>query len=217
MLFRSLDKFVELPEDKVTSEHQTFWKRLRDKVPPLPMSSEKIILGAEEVFGGRGNSENPELYAVFPFRLFGLGKPELETARLTFEKRTVKGNNGWRQDDTQAAFLGLTETAAKYVLERAQTKHEESRFPAFWGPNMDWIPDQDHGGNLMMALQTMLMQCEGDKILLFPAWPKDWDVDFKLHAPKQTTVEGVLKDGKLETLTITPEERTGEVQIMLSH
>lgn len=214
-----LDKFLGLPEDKVSSERQTFWKHLRDKVPPLPMKergSKKIILGAEKVFGGRGNSENPELYAVFPFRLFGVGKPELETGRLTFERRTVKGNNGWRQDDTQAAFLGLTETAAKYVLERAQNKHEGSRFPAFWGPNMDWVPDQDHGGNLMMALQTMLMQCEGDKILLFPAWPEDWDVDFKLHAPKQTTVEGILKDGKLETLTVTPENRKGDVQIMLS-
>jgi alpha-L-fucosidase 2 len=100
------------------------------------------------------------LYAVFPFRLFGVGKPELETGRLTFEKRTVKGNNGWRQDDTQAAMLGMTQVAADYIVERAKTKHEESRFPAFWGPNMDWIPDQDHGGNLMMALQTMLMQCK---------------------------------------------------------
>ena len=50
----------------------------------------------------------------------------------------------------------------------------------------------------MIALQRMLMQCEGDRILLLPAWPKDWDVSFKLHAPRQTTVECVYRGGKVE-------------------
>ena len=26
------------------------------------------------------NSENPELYAVFPFKLYGLGRPDLDAA-----------------------------------------------------------------------------------------------------------------------------------------
>ena len=30
------------------------------------------------------------------------------------------------------------------------------------------------------------MQEADGKIYLLPAWPKDWDVDFKLHAPQQT-------------------------------
>jgi hypothetical protein len=29
----------------------------------------------------------------------------------------------------------------------------------------------------------MLMQTVGRKILLLPAWPKNWNADFKLHAP----------------------------------
>ena len=32
-----------------------------------------------------------------------------------------------------------------------------------------------------IALQRMLVQEAGDKILLLPAWPADWDVDFKLR------------------------------------
>ena len=48
----------------------------------------------------------------------------------------------------------------------------------------------DHGGVLQMGLQLMLMQCEDREIRLLPAWPKEWDTDFKLHAPYQTTVEG---------------------------
>ena len=31
------------------------------------------------------------------------------------------------------------------------------------------------------ALQRMLVQEAGGKILLLPAWPADWDADFKLH------------------------------------
>jgi hypothetical protein len=62
-----------------------------------------------------------------------------------------------------------------------------------------------------MALQTMLMQTEGSKILLFAAWPKEWDVEFKLHAPYNTTVEGVYKSGKLEQLTVVPDKRTADV------
>ncbi len=35
----------------------------------------------------------------------------------------------------------------------------------------------------MIALQRMLVQYEGDEIYLFPAWPKNWDVEFKVYAP----------------------------------
>lgn len=213
-----LGKLLGLSEQVTGAERRASWGRLRKSLPPLPMAGEEghqWVLGAEQDFGGRGNSENPELYAVFPFRLYGVGKPGLEIGRRTFEKRAVRGNTGWRQDDTQAAFLGLADEAAKLVIGRAKEKHAGSRFPAFWGPNFDWIPDQDHGGNLMKALQTMLLQAEGDAIWLLPAWPVDWNVTFKLHAPRQTTVEGIYRDGKLEQLKVTPESRRKDVRVML--
>ena len=212
-----LKGLLSLPSSRTGPARREFWTRLASKVPPLPMEvteGKKYILGAGKVYGGRGNSENPELYAIFPFRLYGVGKADLETGRRTFRRRPVKGNNGWRQDDTQAAFLGLTETAADYVVDRAKNKHAASRFPAFWGPNFDWIPDQDHGGNLMMALQTMLLQADDGKIRLLPAWPRRWDVDFKLHAPRRTTVEGRLKNGRLVSLNVTPESRRQDVIVM---
>ena len=100
------------------------------------------------------------------------------------------------------------------LVQNASSKHDGSRFPAMWGPNFDWVPDQCHGGNILNTTQTMLVQCEGKKMLLFPAWPKDWNVDFKLHAPQNTTVAGVFKAGKLERLTITPESRASDVEVM---
>jgi len=50
---------------------------------------------------------------------------------------------------------------------------------------------------------------------LFPAWPKDWNVHFKLHAPYNTTVEATVKDGKVTSLIILPKERTKDVINML--
>ena len=66
----------------------------------------------------------------------------------------------------------------------------------------------------MIGLQEMLMQCFDDQILLFPSWPTSWDVNFKLHAPKNTTVEGKLKDGKLIELKVSPESRRKDLILL---
>jgi alpha-L-fucosidase 2 len=82
------------------------------------------------------------------------------------------------------------------------------------------VPDQDHGGNLVNTLQLMLLQYEtatvstGDapgKIHVLPAWPKNWNAAFKLHAPHNTTVEGEVRDGKLIHLKVTPASRAKDV------
>jgi hypothetical protein len=36
-------------------------------------------------------------------------------------------------------------------------------------------------------------------------------VDFKLHAPQQTVIQGVYREGKLEKLKVTPASRTKDV------
>jgi len=58
----------------------------------------------------------------------------------------------------------------------------------------------------------MILQTEGRSIHLLPAWPKEWNVEFKLHAPQRTTVEGVFRNGKLEQLVVTPEKRARDIQ-----
>ena len=112
------------------------------------------------------------MYAVFPYRRHGINKPSLDMARRTFKMRRVKGNTGWNQDETQAALLGLAEEARRGLDDRLRRKHEGSRFPAFWGPNYDWVPDQDHGGNAMTALQTMLLQADETSSICFPPGPR---------------------------------------------
>jgi len=56
----------------------------------------------------------------------------------------------------------------------------------------------------MIALQYMLLQADDQKILhLLPAWPTEWDVEFKLHAPGQTIVECEFRNGKVRKLIAT--------------
>ena len=64
----------------------------------------------------------------------------------------------------------------------------------------------------MMTLQIMLMQCDGKRIQLLPAWPVDWTADFKLHAPYRTTVEGHVEKGKVTRLSVTPSERANDIR-----
>ena len=112
------------------------------------------------------------------------------------------------------AYLGLAEQAQDYVVKRARSKHAASRFPAFWGPNYDWVPDQDHGSVLLKAVQALVMQTDGRTIHLLPAWPKDWDADFKLHAPGKTVVEGTVRNGKLVSFTVSPARRKKDVTVL---
>jgi hypothetical protein len=174
--------------------------------PRAKLNGEELLVAALEMDRCH-NTENPELYCIFPYRLYGIGKDGLELARKTYEFRVRRLNYGWCQDSIQAAFLGLGDDAARQVSRRAAARSKIHRFPAMWGPNSDWVPDQDHGNNLMTTLQYMLLQTDGGKIRVLPAWPKKWDVSFRLHGAGKTVVECVYRGGKIETLHVTPEER----------
>ena len=57
------------------------------------------------------------------------------------------------------------------------------------------------------------MQTDGKRILLAPAWPADWNCEFKLHAPCQTTVEGRVVNGKVVVDKVTPESRRRDIEL----
>jgi alpha-L-fucosidase 2 len=218
---------LALPESLTSSEQRERWQRLLGEVKEIPIAEENGKKWAKpaHVFSNRKNCENPELYAVFPYPIYGVGKPDLAIGRETYARRGNKRTGGWMQDAIQAAKLGLTDQAKSYLLENVTTenligsdnekaKRPDSRFPAFWGPNFDWIPDQCNGSVIEITLQYMLMQTDGKKIHLLPAWPKDWNADFKLHAPYQTSVEGRVVKGELIDLKVIPESRRKDVVVM---
>lgn len=125
-----------------------------------------------------------------------------------------------RQPDPVERNHWVTQRAlSPWELRWARDDWEKPRFPAFWdGMTFCGRPDMDHGGAAMAQLQEMLLQTPrdpsapaGGKLHLFPAWPADWDVDFKLHAPGQTIIEGSLQGGVLKHLKVTPESRAADV------
>ncbi|MFH0947200.1 MAG: DUF5703 domain-containing protein [Planctomycetota bacterium] len=206
-------RLLSLPDDLGDDQERGFWRRVLAKTPVLPITEKdgEPMLAPAARFENKSNVENPELYAVFPFRLVSFEKENAPLGLRALEARLDRGAFGWRQDDLFMTHLGLAEAARANLVSRARNKDQGSRFPAFWGPNYDWVPDQDHGGVLMRTLQTMLMQTEGRTIHLLPAWPKQWEADFKLHAPYRTIVSGKVREGRVVELKVTPEERRKDV------
>lgn len=197
------------------------WKQLLERIPEIPhrvLDGHEMIAPAI-VWERVNNVESPQLYPVFPWRMYTVTSPDkskLEVARNTYlydpDALKFRTSKGWKQDNIWAACLGLTDEAAKWTGEKlADGPH---RFPAFWGPGYDWTPDHNWGGSGMIGLQEMLLQTEGEKIYLLPAWKKEWNVHFKLHAPGNTTVELEYKNGKVKKLVVTPKEREKDVVIM---
>ena len=210
-----LPRLMRLPADESSLAR---WKKLLDDLPAVPMKTEngRTRLAPAEAFSDLRNSENPELYAVFPYRLHTVlaGAQAREIGLNTWQVRRHPEDNGWQQNAIQAALLGSAREAAAMVVGRAQRTAAGYRFPGFFGPNYDWTPDQDHPSVMMSALQRMLMQCEGRRIVLTPAWPKEWNGTFKLHAPLKTTVRGVIKNGLVADLVVTPSERRQDIEIL---
>lgn len=159
------------------------------------------------------NTETMQLYPVFPWRMYGIGRPDLDIARNTYLNDSLaiqfRSHVGWKQDLIWAACLGLTDEAKRLLeLKMGNGPH---RFPAFWGPGFDWTPDHNWGGSGMIGMQEMLMQEAGNKIYLFPAWPREWDVRFKLHASDNTIVEAELQGGKVVNVKVTPQSRQQDI------
>jgi hypothetical protein len=214
-----LPRLLVLPEKIGSAVQRARWARILQELPPLPVAvvnGVKLLRPSGTFVPGSGEfSENPELYAVFPYRLFGVGRPELDMARVTYLRRINHHNFGWCQDSIQAACLGLGDEAGRQVNARAKAINGGYRFPAMW-QGFDWIPDQDHGANILTTLHCMLLQSDGRKLYVLPAWPRNWDVSFKLHAPFRTVVEGKVVGGMLTEFKVTPEERRQDVEIMLA-
>lgn len=225
-----LEGLLKLDDVDITAARRTRWKAMLATVPELPRRTKtrrernpetgahderqvETLAIAERIEDKDHNKENPECYAIFPFRLYGHAKPNYELGLNTFLTRKNTRTHGWNQNGIQAAYLGLADAAAKILSGCAGAVAESCRFPAMWGPNYDWRPDQTHGGNLMTTLQTMLLQADDGKIHLAPAWPEKWDVHFKLHAPRQTVVEAHVKNGEVNVIEVTPESRAGDTVI----
>jgi len=216
-LQRLLGELLALPASTFSAEKLSRWQRLRDALPAMPTAgnpSSTYLKPAENY--DHTSWHCPEMYPLYPYELFGLGWPDLDlmkrTSLATGEDRLKTA--AWLQGNIHAARLG--DAALAQDLNTKKLENGPYRFPAFWPHDIDWAPDHNWGGCGMIGLQEMLMQThslpgETGLIRMFPAWPGDWDVDFKLYAPHQTTVEGLFRNGQPVHVTVTPQERRKDI------
>jgi hypothetical protein len=210
-----LESLLALDDRLVTPTDKRYYRAYLKRLPAYTYGEEQghRILQPAESWQRYANSECPQFYPLFPFDRFALGRDDMEVFRNTWKHGTFAKNmvQSWHQDGIFFARMGLTAEAADYNVRKLE--NSPRRFPTFWGPGHDWVPDHNWGGSGMIGLQEMLMQTIGDRILLLPAWPKDWDVDFKLHAPHQTTIECSFRVGKIQKLIVSPHEREKDVVV----
>ena len=190
------------------SSYIAFCSSFKNRIPDIPLH----VIGTDTciapaiVWARIQNVESPQLYPVFPWRIYGLGRAGLSTAVNTFSKDphvlSMRSSKGWKQDNIWAACLGLTDEAA--TLAKEKFANGPYRFPAFYDPGFDWAPDCNKAGAAMIGLQEMLLQETPDGgIMPFPAWPKSWNAKFRLHATDGRVVEAEIHNGEIKCIVKT--------------
>jgi len=211
-----LESVLNLDEKYISSAERKYFAEFLKRIPEYPFAeiNGTTVINPAHEWLKESNQELPQFYPLFPFNRFKIDDMEIETFKNTYSSAPEfrKGKvQSWHQDGIFFARMGMTQEAMDYNVKKLQDS--ERRFPTFWGPGHDWVPDHNWGGSGMAGLQEMLMQTIGDQIVLFPAWPRDRDLHFKLHAPKNTTVECYLKNGAVTRLIVLPESRSKDIMI----
>lgn len=211
-----LEGLLEIDDSVLNENEKTWLRKLLSKVPDLTVKKEKgkrILQCCESGEKTAHNLENVSMYAVFPYQRYGLLRSDLKMVRDTFARRKFDNYYScWHNNNVFAAYLGLQKQARKKLAER-YCLHDGYRFPTFY-VNGDWVPDHDNGSVAQQTVQAMLLQSYKDTVMIFPAFPKHWDAEFKLHTSQGTTVEAVRKNGKTETLNVFPADRTNDIKDM---
>ena len=223
-LRRITDALTKLPDSLVSKTERDYFTNVMKTIPQIPIGNKDglpILLPADSYMSMYNKWELPEFYAAWPYRIKGVCSPGTsQLLQNTWEmlpeqrKGKVSIDYSWMPVVVNMAAIGNTKEAAKRVVAKLGNFNPQSRFPAFFGPGHDWVPDHNWGGSGMVGMQEMLLSANpyGDgKIYLLSAWPVNWDVDFKLHAPDQTTIEVCVKNGEVIKLIVSPESRKADI------
>ena len=200
-LQRVTHDYIRYMEATGDTANLAYLQGLAQRIPPIPtrLQQGKECIAPAIAYERINNVETPQLYPVWPWRIYGLhsnkeGKYAPNAIALnTYQCDSValahRSSKGWKQDNIWAACLGLSADAYRLTMEKLSDG--PYRFPAFWGPGFDWSPDHNWGGSALIGLQEMLLQEDltTGAPILFPAWPKEKPIRFRLHAPGGEVIE----------------------------
>lgn len=223
-LQRISDALTKLPDSLVSKEEKIYFAKVLKTLPDIAtgtVANKSVILPAQSYIRESNLWELPEFYVAWPYRINSVSNPgSTQIMQDTWDllpqyrKKNVSRDMSWMPVVVNMAAIGNTDEAARRMVDKLGNFNGQARFPAFFGPGHDWVPDHNWGGSGMVGMQEMLMAADpyGDgKIYLLPAWPVEWDVDFKLHAPQKTVIEASVKDGKVVKLNVYPKEREKDI------
>lgn len=203
----------------VAEKDRVLLRALAERLPALPLGKTddvEYLAVAEKFTRLNSNSELPEMHAVWPFGLAGVAQPtRLELARATWISPSVKQRRALgRPAVTFLASLGLAEEAGQALLASWGENEVGATFPNLTGPQTLGSPDFIRAGDAMAGLHAMLVAAEpkaDGRIFLLPAWPKNWDVTFRLRVPGNTQIDAVIEAGSLRKFVIEPTSRRAHV------
>jgi hypothetical protein len=213
-LHRVVERVLALPAGDVPPAMRSYFAQLKPRLPDIyseTRDGKQVLKPAKEYDPGlpMNKTEFPEMYAVWPYRLYGVGSRNgNELANNTWEllptiRQPAMNFWSWQCTPIYAALMGRVADAKRLTIEKLADKNSSLRFTAFFGPGHDWIPDHNWGGSAMVGLQSMLIAPADQGLYLLPAWPEDWDVDFQLHLPEQSTIRAQVKGREIMEITIT--------------
>ncbi|MDP4291692.1 MAG: hypothetical protein Q8908_11475, partial [Bacteroidota bacterium] len=221
-LKRVTEEILSFPDGVIPADTKKWFTAFSNHIPDInfEIRNNKTVIKPAKEYGTVHNATDfPEMYTVWPYGIYHIGKTEgLAEANSTWEnlpdnRKAALQFWSWMCTPIYTAVMGRNGDAQRLILEKLSDKNANLKFTAFFGPGHDWIPDHNWGGSGMVGLQNMLVYNDKSQMYLFPAWPKEWDVTFKLHSPNQTTVECDYRNGKITLLHVSPDARKNDLKI----
>ena len=235
-LHRIGQALVALPPGLVTGGQRAFFARIASSLPAIPLTTASNgQLQVSPCAGGfpqrHVNGENVETYAIWPYEYFATNRSAaieaafpLAVGANTFANvHFGHGNSAWRYDGQDAALLGQADYAWDFLQQRVlhQGHCDASRFRGYLASDAgDGAPQVESNGIVAATLQKMLLQTDGSRILLFPAFVRGVDVDLQLRVPgfggerESAVLRVVTKAGEISFLGVTPESRRRDVVVL---
>ena len=194
---------------------------LTKRLPELPLGKQgevEYLALADKFNRVTRSSDLPEMHAVWPFAQAGVANPlRFEIARATWTSPSVKQRRALGQPSvTLLASLGYAEEAGQALLASWGEGQAQENFPYLIGSSARGTPDFVRAGDAMAGLHTMLVAAEPSaegRIFLLPAWPKNWDVTFRLRVPGNTQIDAVVEGGVIRSLVVNPLARRDQVTV----
>ena len=184
----------------LTEARQTATRRLLQQLPQLPLKdSRKRYFSSRELAKAM---QKPRTLCRLPIPRLRAGKPDVEIAVNTFEAASSRRPEAGPGRDSG----GLSRTGQRRLKTwRRTSPPKRSNVSLHSGAVADWHRS-DPWERCFHGIASDVGAGGGRRILVGPAWPKNWDVEFKLHAPNNTIAEGLSKQVRWKP-EVTPDKR----------